>query len=142
VGVTGSDAPVTLGPGLRPRIVEHARRGYPQEVCGMIAGRGTAGSEIYPGENVSPDPLAAFELDPATLARQIDIEERGLEVVAFYHSHPRGPATPSARDVAEAIYPQAAMLICDLSRAGQPGLRAFRLGDRAVVEVELTETEP
>jgi proteasome lid subunit RPN8/RPN11 len=34
---------------------------------------------------------------------QIDAE--GLELLAIFHSHPRGPAVPSVTDIEEAVYP-------------------------------------
>ena len=52
-----------------------------------------------PVENVAGDPERRYELDPAgTVAALDEGEDRGLAPVGFYHSHPRGPADPSATD--------------------------------------------
>ncbi|UIO99505.1 M67 family metallopeptidase [Halobaculum sp. CBA1158] len=49
--------------------------------------------------NVAADADRRYELDPAeTVAVVDDAESRGRDVVGFYHSHPRGPAEPSATD--------------------------------------------
>jgi proteasome lid subunit RPN8/RPN11 len=36
---------------LLNRIIEHARRGYPKECCGILAGKGRRISRLYPMEN-------------------------------------------------------------------------------------------
>ena len=117
-------------------ILDHAREGYPDEVCGLIAGRQETGLVLYRGQNVASAPWVSFELDAGTLLRQIEFEEQGLELVAIYHSHPTGPDEPSATDVARALYPAAAALICSLAGA-QPALRAFRIVDGRVNELDL-----
>jgi proteasome lid subunit RPN8/RPN11 len=40
------------------------------------------------------------------------LEEQGLDLLAIFHSHPAGPPVPSARDIAEAYYPEALTVIC------------------------------
>lgn len=122
---------------LAAAILRHARAGYPQEVCGLIAGRDGRGVAIYPGHNVSPTPETAFELDTETLARQIALEDQGLALVAIYHSHPQGPAAPSATDITRAFYPDAVQIICSLAQPAAPELRAFRIVQGRVWEVGL-----
>jgi proteasome lid subunit RPN8/RPN11 len=112
---------------LAAEIVAHARAGYPQEVCGLISGRAGAALAVHPGRNISPAPLVAYELDHETLALQIGLEDQGLELLGIYHSHPRGPETPSETDVSLAFYPEPVYLIVSLARPDQPVLRAFRI---------------
>ncbi len=120
---------------LGQEIIAHARAGYPNEVCGLIAGRQGIGAVLYRGRNVAPAPQVSFELDADTLLRQVEFEEQGLELVAIYHSHPAGPAEPSASDAALAVYPEAAALICSLA-GPEPTLRAFSIADGAA-ELEI-----
>ncbi len=122
---------------LATAILRHARAGYPQEVCGLIAGRDGHGLAVYPGRNVSSTPEIAFELDTETLARQIAFEDQGLALVAVYHSHPQGPAAPSPTDIALAYYPDAVQIICSLAQPAAPELRAFRIVEGQVWEVGL-----
>jgi proteasome lid subunit RPN8/RPN11 len=71
----------------------------------------------------------SYEAAPRELfAAQRVMRERGEELVAIYHSHPRSadPA-PSERDVRLAYYPQAVHLIVGFNGAGEPIVRAFRL---------------
>lgn len=56
-------------------------------------------AEAVAVENVASAPERFYELDPAETVAVIEAAEaRGLEPVGFYHSHPRGPAAPSATD--------------------------------------------
>jgi len=118
-------------------IIAHARVGYPDEVCGIIAGRDEAMAALYRGRNVSPTPAVAYELDVETLARQIEFEEQGLTLAAIYHSHPCGPETPSPTDVARAFYPDSIYVICSLADPNRPVVRGFRIVDGRVTEIRL-----
>jgi proteasome lid subunit RPN8/RPN11 len=127
-----------LQPGVAKEIIAHAREGYPEEVCGIIAGGGGSGIAAYRGQNRSSTPCEAYELDTETLARQIDFEDAGLALAALYHSHPTGPEVPSELDVERAFYPDSSYVICSLVDPARPVLRAFQIADGAVREVELT----
>jgi len=126
-----------LAPGMAAEIVAHACTGYPEEVCGIIAGRANVGITFYRGRNVSPTPRITYELDVETLARQIAFEDEGLTLAAIYHSHPAGPETPSTTDVAKAFYPESVHIICSLADSRRPRLRGFRIVDGQVWEVGL-----
>ena len=120
-----------LPPELAKQIISHARAGYPEEVCGLISGRDGVAVAVHPGHNVSATPRITFELDVETLAKQVEFEEAGLELVAIYHSHPRGPAFPSETDVKAAAYPDAVYLICSLADPDHPALHAYRYDERS-----------
>jgi proteasome lid subunit RPN8/RPN11 len=107
-------------------IVAHARAGKPQEVCGILRGRGSQAFQVVRGRNVAPDPVKDYTIDPQTLLHQFDFEE-GDEMVAIYHSHPTSAAYPSASDAWNAHYPDCAYLICSLVDDAAPLVRAFRL---------------
>jgi proteasome lid subunit RPN8/RPN11 len=126
-----------LAPALCAEIIAHARSGYPEEVCGLIAGSHGEGRELYRAQNLAATPRTAYVMDVATLARQIEFADRGQELAAIYHSHPAGPDTPSPSDIAQAFYPHAVYLICSLRRPEQPVLRAFRIRDGQMWEVGL-----
>jgi proteasome lid subunit RPN8/RPN11 len=108
------------------RLIDHARDGAPAEVCGVLGG--TTGEDegeddagerrvdaALPVENVADRPRTRYELDPAEQLERIEaIEAEGGDVAGFYHSHPTGPAKPSATDSAQATWPGASYVIVDL----------------------------
>jgi proteasome lid subunit RPN8/RPN11 len=128
-----------FGGGMREEIIAHAQAGFPEEVCGIISGRDGVAVELHRGRNVSPLPRTTYELDVETLTKQIAFDDAGLMLVAIYHSHPAGPATPSLTDIARACYPDSVYIICSLADVAQPSLRGFRIVDGVVREVILRD---
>jgi proteasome lid subunit RPN8/RPN11 len=123
---------VILGRRAHDDIVAHARETAPAECCGLVIGnRGASGdgdaiTEAARTRNVADNPNR-FEIHPEDHIRaRRDARHRGLEVLGFYHSHPRSPATPSATDLDEASYPGHLYLIVSVSR--EPAeVRLYRL---------------
>lgn len=74
-------------------ILAHALDTYPEECCGLVAARGTH-TRVIRGKNVSSSPLKTFDLGVEAWLEVADDEE----VVAIYHSHPRGSSEPSEAD--------------------------------------------
>ena len=128
---------LVLDSGIATAIVEHARAGHPDEVCGIVGGRDGRGWLLYQGRNVASHPRIAYELDAETLSRQIELEAAGLELAAIYHSHPHGPETPSGADIARAFYPDAVYIICSLADCNTAILRGYRIRDGRAWEVAL-----
>ena len=97
-----------------------ARREAPHECVGALGGVRTAGGgwtarTLYPLRNVSARPETEYLADPGGLLRALRaMEAAGLELAALYHSHPRGPARPSATDRRRAAY-DVPYLIADLA---------------------------
>ena len=125
---------VTLPRAIYDGIIAHAREGAPEEVCGIVAGRGALASELAPGRNEADNPRLDYWMDGETLLRQFEFEERGEEMIAIYHSHPCDEAYPSASDARNAFYPDAIYLICSLRDFEQPVIRAFRLASQPLEE--------
>jgi [CysO sulfur-carrier protein]-S-L-cysteine hydrolase len=130
---------ITLQRSHRDQIFAYAREADPAECCGLIGGSedGRAKS-IYSLRNVAADKIVSYEAAPEDLfAAQRQMRERGEELLAIYHSHPRAaePA-PSETDVRLAYYPQAAYLIIGLA-GPRPVIRAFRISEREQVWEEV-----
>ncbi len=125
--MTVTPVALDLPPEMIELIVAHAQAGYPEEVCGLVAGREGQAVEVYPGRNVSPTPRVAYEMDVETLMRMVEWEDAGLELLAIYHSHPQGPDGPSETDVAKATYPDAIYVIVSLTDRARPRLSAWRM---------------
>jgi len=113
-------------------IISHARDAAPHECCGLIGGSTNGRVQtIYPAKNVAADPLVTYEAAAEDLfAAQRTMRERGEQLLAIYHSHPRASTPePSPTDVRLAYYPSAVYLIAGLGNE-EPCLRAFRIDER------------
>lgn len=108
-------------------IVEHAREGKPEEICGIVRGRGLAAGEAVRGRNIAGERIENYEVDPQTLLLQFTFEEQGDEMMGIYHSHPVSVAWPSATDAWNAHYPESIYFICSLEFDDAPVIRAFRM---------------
>ena len=122
-------------------VVRHARDAAPEECCGILLGRhgehATSILDTHRAKNVADRRDVRFTIDPADHFEAIrDARRRGLEVVGFYHSHPRSPARPSETDRAEAAYPGQLCLIVGLKEE-PPEVRLFRVVDGNFLPVAL-----
>jgi len=119
------------------QLLAHLQSVYPQEGCGILAGTAGEVTQLYPIENRLHS-RTVYEMSPQQqLTALLEIEEKGWELLAIYHSHPQGPETPSLTDVRQAYYPQALYVIVSLAQHDQPGARAFRIVNGRVSEATI-----
>jgi proteasome lid subunit RPN8/RPN11 len=123
---------------LLDEIVAHAREEVPNECCGMVAGSDGQATRVYPARNAEASPLR-YSIHPRDQFRILsEIEERGEQIAAIYHSHTASPAEPSQTDINLAEnWPDPVYLICSLADAEAPTVRGFAIRERQVREVEL-----
>ena len=123
-------------------ILRHAQQSPDAEVCGLISQHGGNPVRLYRVPNVADAPDQLFRMEPEG---QIDamrtMRERGEELFAIYHSHPHSPPEPSARDLAEAAYPEALFLIVSLDTQGVLEMRGYYLREGQIETVELETVE-
>jgi len=122
---------ITLQNSHRDRIFALARDADPAECCGLIGGsiEGQAKS-IYSLRNVAANTSVSYEAAPEDLfSAQRQMRERGEDLIAIYHSHPRSEPRPSETDARLAYYPQAVYFIIGLA-GPEPLMRAFRIFER------------
>ena len=106
-------------------MVAHARDAAPEECCGLLLGRSDEILEAVRARNVAASPTTRFVIDPKDhFDARREGRTRGLELLGFYHSHPRTGAAPSETDLAEATYPGHLYVIIGLS-ANPPEVRVF-----------------
>lgn len=112
-------------------IIAHARETNPAECCGLIGGA-TSGfaKTIYRLRNVSANNQISYEVAPEELfTAQREMRQRGEQLLAIYHSHPRSSEPePSETDVRLAYYPSAIYLIIGLGGSA-PVMRAFKISE-------------
>jgi proteasome lid subunit RPN8/RPN11 len=117
-------------------LLQHAHDDAPNECCGLIGGEDGVAKTVYRARNAEASPLR-YNLDPQDQFRiMTEMEERGEELAAIYHSHTASPAYPSQTDINLAAYPDALYLIVSLAE-GEKDLRGFLIRDGKVSEVDL-----
>jgi len=118
-------------------LIAHAREDAPNECCGLIGGRAGGVETAYRARNAEASPLR-YNIDPQDQFRIMsEMEEKGEELSAIYHSHTASPAYPSQTDINLAAYPGVTYLIVSLADGDRP-LRGFEIEDGEVTEVSLT----
>jgi proteasome lid subunit RPN8/RPN11 len=127
---------------LSARLSGEAAERAPEECCGVLLGRrsGRVGvvAATRGAANLARDRRRRYVVDPAVLiASARSARELGLQVLGYYHSHPRGDAEPSAEDFSNA-WPDMSYLI--LGRGPTADARCWRLAaDGAAFEPEELE---
>jgi proteasome lid subunit RPN8/RPN11 len=117
--------------------ISHARETAPAECCGMLLGAPDAVMDTRPARNLATDGNR-FLINPKDhLDARREARALGLDVVGFYHSHPRSAAVPSPTDLEEASYPDHLYLIVGLA-GEQPDVRLYRLEADRFLELTLT----
>jgi proteasome lid subunit RPN8/RPN11 len=127
-------------------IVAHARRDFPDEACGIIAGPegSDVAARLVPMTNVDRSPTF-FRFDPAEqLALYQEMDAAAEEIVVVYHSHTSTEAYPSRTDIAYAAEPQAHYLLVSVAETGADEgpaeVRSYRIVDGVVSEEEIEIT--
>ena len=105
---------------LRQELIAHAREGDPDEVCGVLAGRDARVERVFRVNNTA-DTVAAdsgvfrdrdsgvpaagrkpvhYYMDPRDQLRVYnEVDDLGLDVIGYYHSHTHSEARPSPTDI-------------------------------------------
>jgi proteasome lid subunit RPN8/RPN11 len=133
-----TDAPSFVLPAaMRDEIVAHARQEAPRECCGIIAGADGRLTALHRMTNTY-EGVDFYRIDDEELFKlYMELEGRGEEFAAIYHSHPVSVAYPSARDVQYAAWQDPVYLICSLEHPEAPVIRAFRIADETITELAI-----
>ncbi len=117
-------------------IVAHCQGEFPNEACGLVAGKEGIAVRVIPMRNADASP-ATYRFDPKEQFRVFDeMDDEGLDVYGIFHSHTHSEAYPSPTDRRQAFYPEAHYLILSLEDRSVPQLRGFR-----ILEGEVTEED-
>ena len=128
------------------KIVDHAKKGLPNEACGLLGGYVEGDkrvvTDVYLLRNVD-ESREHFSMDPAEqLAAIKDIRQNGYQMIGNFHSHPESPSRPSEEDKRLAFDPNIEYLILSLMDAENPVLKAFGVDKEknvTVHELQITE---
>lgn len=108
--------------------------GYPEEVCGFLYGLDQGDTRtihaVVPVDNRQRfDRNRRFLITPDEFRRaEQDAQERNLELLGFYHSHPDHPAIPSEFDREHAL-PYYSYIIVSVRSGASAELRSWLLND-------------
>jgi proteasome lid subunit RPN8/RPN11 len=133
---------------LRQEVVAHAREGDPDEVCGILAGRNGRVERVFRVSNTADNVGAErgvfrdretgvasagrrrvhYYMDPKDQLRVYnEIDDVGLEVIGYYHSHTHSEARPSPTDVRLATDLTSCYVLVSLQDEQAPAVRAWRI---------------
>jgi proteasome lid subunit RPN8/RPN11 len=120
-------------------MIAQALAELPNECCGLLAGTLVEGrgivAERYPLVNAAASPRA-FESQPENLfAAHKVMRQRGLDVLAIYHSHPTSPPIPSRTDLERNWTPDVVNFIISLQES-EPVVRGWWLAESEYREAE------
>lgn len=124
-------------------ILEHARSGLPNEVCGLIAGVIKEDKKyvekVYLLENIDAS-NEHFSMDPKEQLSAIkDIRLNNYVLLGNFHSHPETPSRPSEEDKRLAYDSKMDYLILSLMNKNEPVLKAFLIHESKNVSEEVIE---
>ena len=121
---------------IRDGMIAHAREDLPNEACGLLAGPDGRAEHVYRMRNADNSPMT-YRLDSAEQLRVFnEIEDKGWEIAAIYHSHTHTEAYPSETDRRQAFYPDAHYILVSLADS-EPVVRAYLIRDGEIEEQEL-----
>lgn len=126
-----------LKEGLFQQILAHCRKEFPNEACGILAGKGQEIEKVYEMDNTDKSPSSYFMDGKEQLKVMKEMRGLGLDMVGIYHSHVASQAYPSAHDVEMAFYPDTAYVIVSLADKDNPSIRSFRIKDGITTEEDL-----
>ena len=120
---------------LLRELITYVDQHAPLEACGLLVGHAARAEKMIGVLNQAHSSVR-FVMDPYEQLHAFDwIESKGLDLVGIFHSHPSGPETASATDIAEAAY---AVVHVILSRTnGDWRARGFWIENGSAYEVTL-----
>ena len=126
--------PLKLGSGDIDHIHEHAKESYPEECAGALIGMDTGEIKIvvdvWPTENTHEgERERRFLIEPLQIKKfEEQAQERDIDLLGFYHSHPDYPAEPSEYD-REHAWPYYSYVIASVGKDGVKEMRSWVLKD-------------
>ena len=120
-------------------MLDHMKKNAPLESCGLLAGKNDRVEKVIFVQNQAQSPVR-FVMDPYEQLNAFQwIEDNELDLLGIFHSHPAGPETASATDIAEAAY-EVVYLIWSPNQEHWL-VRGFWIKDGAATEIPLQIVE-
>ena len=117
-------------------MIDHAKEHDPNECCGILAGTGEDITHLYRVKNSTPSPFR-YVMDPKEqLEVMKNAEEKGLELICYYHSHTHTQAFPSDTDIRMAVesgWVDFGYALVSLEEKGKPTVNFFMIDSEGAV---------
>jgi proteasome lid subunit RPN8/RPN11 len=126
--------------GFFDEMVAHGLAGFPNEACGLLAGKEGRPVKFFAMTNQDASPVS-YRLDPKEQLKVFtEIDDEGWDLLGIFHTHTHSEAYPSETDLKQAFYPEATYLVMSLSDRSNPVLRGFTMLDGEIAEREVRVT--
>ena len=127
--------PLKIGRGDVTHIHDHAKESYPEECAGAIVGMDTGEMkvvvDVWRAENTYDEIERSrrFLIEPLQIKDfEERAQERDMDLLGFYHSHPDHPAEPSEYDC-EHAWPYYSYVIASVNGENIEEMRSWILKD-------------
>ncbi len=118
-------------------IIAIAKAELPDEACGYLLGKEKTIITNYNMVNIDHSP-EHFSFDPKEQFAAVRYaREKGLEILANWHSHPSSPSRPSEEDILLAYDPAISYVILSLAES-VPVVNSFKIRSGLVEKEYLT----
>jgi proteasome lid subunit RPN8/RPN11 len=118
-------------------MLDHARREWPLECCGILSGKEKTVEKAFELKNTEESPVQ-YSMSPREQLRVFgEMEKESIEMIAIYHSHPHTIPFPSETDVKWAFYPDVSSIIISLKEEKNPVVKAFQVRKEAIYLEEI-----
>ena len=108
------------------QLIDHSKEGLPLETCGYLAGTGDVITTFFPMTNVDAS-SEHFSFDPKEQFSVVkQARNKGLTILAVYHSHPETPARLSQEDLRLLSDPNMVYIIVSLQH-DTPDIQGFKI---------------
>ena len=118
-------------------MVDHAKREWPLECCGILGGNDKTVQKSFELQNTEKSPVL-YSMSPREQMKVFEeMEKESMKMVAIYHSHPHTIPFPSETDVKLTFYPDVSSIIISLKEEENPVVKAFQIGKEAIYVEEI-----
>jgi proteasome lid subunit RPN8/RPN11 len=138
---TTGPTPLEIPRDLHDAMIAQCLREAPLECCGLMGGFGPRVTSIYPMRNAAASENRYYADERDLIAVQLALRDRGEDILAIYHSHPRWAAVPSKADLKENYYGPVPRIIVSLLE-DVPVVRIWRLDEDSFAELPWEIVEP
>lgn len=121
---------------VKQAIIKQAQAEAPIESCGYLLGTDDTVTENYPMTNIDHSE-EHFSFDPREQFAALKYaRQKGLRILANWHSHPASPSRPSEEDKRLANDPTIRYAILSL-QDGDIRLNSFKIINREIIDKEI-----